>query len=161
MPMAAHGCAADTGGTCQVLGCKSWRQAACEADSHKCVCLAGTCAVGGACQATCVHETTGTCRVFGCRSSRGATECINHKCYCAPGSCAGPDDVCHALTPEALDLLGYNATLDRAERLRLAADLPAALPAGPALALASVAAATAGLGVAALVAARGRAGGFV
>eukprot|EP00930_Biecheleria_cincta_P062276 TRINITY_DN4775_c0_g1_i2.p1 TRINITY_DN4775_c0_g1~~TRINITY_DN4775_c0_g1_i2.p1 ORF type:complete len:586 (-),score=54.45 TRINITY_DN4775_c0_g1_i2:544-2301(-) len=41
------GCSLDTGGTCRVSSCYSSRNATCQ--SRRCLCGAGTCAVGGAC----------------------------------------------------------------------------------------------------------------
>merc|ERR1712093_714736 len=107
-------CSADTGGTCRVFSCNSSRKASCK--NSKCVCPAGSCAIGGKCVATqaptahptvqptaaptaqptanptaspsnqCSKNTGGTCRVFSCNSSRKAS-CKNSKCVCGAGKC--------------------------------------------------------------------------
>merc|ERR1711881_192286 len=112
-------CSNDTGGTCRVLSCNSSRKARCVksgflGSTSKCLCPAGSCAIGGKCvvktasptsqptaQPTanptanptaspsnqCSKNTGGTCRVFSCNSSRKAS-CVNSKCVCGAGKCA-------------------------------------------------------------------------
>merc|ERR1712139_485667 len=104
-------CSNDTGGTCRVLSCNSSRKARCVksgflGSTSKCLCPAGSCAIGGKCVVTtasptahptanptaspsnqCSKNTGGTCRVFSCNSSRKAS-CVNSKCVCGAGKCA-------------------------------------------------------------------------
>merc|ERR1712093_675789 len=112
-------CSNDTGGTCRVMSCNSSRKARCVksgflGSTSKCLCRAGSCAIGGKCivktasptsqptaQPTanptanptaspsnqCSKNTGGTCRVFSCNSSRKAS-CKNSKCVCGAGKCA-------------------------------------------------------------------------
>merc|ERR1711881_371096 len=96
-------CSNDTGGTCRVMSCNSSRKARCVksgflGSTSKCLCRAGSCAIGGKCVVTtasptanptiqCSADTGGTCRVFSCNSSRKAS-CVNSKCMCGTGKCA-------------------------------------------------------------------------
>merc|ERR1712072_1030479 len=112
-------CSNDTSGTCRVMSCNSSRKARCVrsgfmGSTSKCLCPAGSCAIGGKCvvktasptsqptaQPTanptanptaspsnqCSKNTGGTCRVFSCNSSRKAS-CVNSKCVCGAGKCA-------------------------------------------------------------------------
>merc|ERR1711959_741250 len=104
---------------CRVMSCNSSRKARCVksgflGSTSKCLCRAGSCAIGGKCvvktasptvqptaQPTanptanptaspsnqCSKNTGGTCRVFSCNSSRKAS-CKNSKCVCGAGKCA-------------------------------------------------------------------------
>jgi len=96
-------CSNDTGGTCRVMSCNSSRKARCVksgflGSTSKCLCRAGSCAIGGKCVVTtasptanptiqCNADTGGTCRFFSCNSSRKAS-CVNSKCMCGAGKCA-------------------------------------------------------------------------
>merc|ERR1712217_258380 len=81
-----------------ILGCSSWRKAECSRD-HKCVCLAGTCNLDGACETECTKNAGGSCHIFGCSSSRGETDCIKGHCYCKAGTCKDSEGKCAALDP--------------------------------------------------------------
>jgi len=85
-------CKLNTGGGCKVLGCDSWRNAACSSDSYmsgeQCVCPEGQCAVKGECVArgACPKYSTHTCRILGCYAGHGT--CQDGYCVCGDGECA-------------------------------------------------------------------------
>lgn len=90
----SRSCTQDTGGTCGLFQCNSWRNAMCE--DGKCVCPQGTCSsLNGECVAdgACPKFTTGSCSWFECGSWRQAT-CIDHACVCDSDFLCAVDGAC-------------------------------------------------------------------
>jgi len=91
-------CSRFTGGTCNLVGCSSWRNAKCVKkqvlgeSSWACECGEGECEENGMCRPQCEDDTGGTCRIFGCDGSRHA-QCDQGHCKCATNECA-VDGVC-------------------------------------------------------------------
>lgn len=94
-------CEEDTGGTCKIFGCKSWRGAT-SCVHGKCICKPGGCVMGnsGVCSHKCDKYTggtsfdTGTCKgnvLTGpgtCKLDRGPVNCVDGYCVCKQGYCA-------------------------------------------------------------------------
>mmetsp|Transcript_19703 Transcript_19703/g.54111 ORF Transcript_19703/g.54111 Transcript_19703/m.54111 type:complete len:474 (+) Transcript_19703:91-1512(+) len=78
-------CSSDTGGTCNFLGCASWRGARCH--HGKCLCNSNKCAAHGRCVEMCSRDTGDSCAFFGL-GCKGTSSCEHGRCMCPADTCA-------------------------------------------------------------------------
>lgn len=96
------GCNSDSGGTCALQKCDSWRNATCSNEKAvgreaKCLCGPGTCPIKGECRVPgdCAKASGGTCGYLGCDQWRNAVCSVSGiggpleqaKCMCKPDAC--------------------------------------------------------------------------